>query len=128
MGIFANLTQIYYNSSFCNGSTYFYKESEIECFSEPKECCNEIVGKTLYYNKCINGTINYCSVPNEAIEDLGYILQLFGILFITMTGTGIICWFCRFFCYSEAENFDRDAERQKLMNQDSYSPSKSTYS
>ena len=120
MGMFANLTQIYYNNSFCNGSVYFYKQSEIECFSDPLECCDSIVGKTLYYNKCINGTINHCTVPNEAIEDLGYILQLFGILFLTMTGSVIIYCFCRVVCYSEEKNFDRDVERRKLMNQNSY--------
>jgi len=120
MGMFANLTQIYYNSSFCNGSIHFYKQSEIECFTDPLECCDRIAGEDLFYNKCINGTINHCTVPNEAIENLGYILQLFGILFVTMTGTGIIYWFCRFVCYSEAENFDQDVERQKLMNRNSY--------
>lgn len=116
MGMFANLTQIYYNNSFCNGSNYFYKQSEIECFTEPTECCNEIVGKTLYYNKCVNRTINYCSVPNVAEEDLGYVLQLFGILFLTIIGTTIVYGFCRFVCYKEVENFDRDVERQKLLN------------
>lgn len=120
MGMFANLTQMYYNSSFCNGSVYFYKQSEIECFSDPTGCCDNIVGKQLIYNKCINGTINHCTVPNEAVEDLGYILQLFGILFLTATGTGIIYLFCRFVCYREVENFDRDVERQKLINQASY--------
>ncbi len=120
MGMFANLTQIYYNNSFCNGSAYFYKQSEIECFSDPLECCDSIVGKTLYYNKCINGTINHCTVPNEAIQDLGYIFQLFGILFLAMTGSVIIYWVCRVFCHSEEKIFDRDAERRKLMDQNSY--------
>lgn len=117
MGMFANLTQIYYNNPSCNDSLYFYKQSEIECFSEPIECCDNIIGKQLIYNKCINGTINYCSVPNVAEEDLGYILQLFGILFITIVGTTIIYGFCRFICYSEVENFDRDIERMKLLNE-----------
>ena len=120
MGIFANLTQLYYNSSFCNGSVTFYKQSEMECFTDPTECCDQIVGKNLVYNQCINGTINHCSVPNAAEEDMGYILQLFGILFLTITGTLIIYSFCRFVCYSEVENFDRDVERQKLMNERSY--------
>tara|TARA_R110001592_G_scaffold18816_12_gene77742 strand:+ start:18684 stop:19055 length:372 start_codon:yes stop_codon:yes gene_type:complete len=117
MGMFANLTQIFYNNSFCNGSAYFYKQSEIECFSDPTQCCDDIVGKQLIYNKCVNGTINHCSVPNVEEEDLGYILQLFGILFITIVGTTIIYGFCRFICYSEVENFDRDIERQKLLNE-----------
>lgn len=117
MGIFANLTQVYYNSPLCNGTINFYKQSEIECFSDPTQCCDDIVGKQLIYNKCVNGTINHCSVPNVAEEDLGYILQLFGILFITIVGTTIIYGFCRFICYSEVENFDRDVERQKLLNE-----------
>ena len=117
MGMFANLTQIFYNNSFCNGSAYFYKQSEIECFSDPTQCCDDIVGKQLIYNKCVNGTINHCSVPNVEEEDLGYILQLFGILFITIVGTTIIYGFCRFICYSEVENFDRDIERKKLLNE-----------
>lgn len=120
MGIFANLTQIYYNNSVCYGSAYFYKQSEIECFTEPEECCDQIVGKNLIYNKCVNGTINHCSIPNVAEEDLGYILQLFGILFLTVTGTVIIYGFCRFVCYREVETFDRDVERQKLINERSY--------
>ena len=116
MGMFANLTQIYYNSSFCNGSDYFYKQSEIECFSDPIECCNRFSGKNLVYGKCLNGSINYCTVPSQSLEDLGYILQLFGILFTMVLGTSIVYGFCRFLCYREAENFDRDLERQKLMN------------
>ena len=120
MGMFANLTQIYYNSSFCNGNVIFYKQSEMECFSDPTECCDQIVGKNLIYNKCVNGTINHCSIPNVAEEDLGYILQLFGILFLTVTGTVIIYGFCRFVCYREVETFDRDVERQKLINERSY--------
>jgi len=120
MGIFANLTQAYYNSPLCNGTIYFYKQSEIECFTDPTQCCDDIVGKQLIYNKCVNGIINHCSVPNVAEEDLGYILQLFGILFITMVCTSIIYGFFRFVCYREAENFDSDAERQKLIRRDSY--------
>ena len=120
MGMFANLTQIYYNSSFCNGSIYFYKQSEIECFTDPIECCDRIAGENLLYNKCTNGTINHCIVPSEALEDLGYILQLFGILFVTITGTAIIYGFCRFVCCKDAEIFDRDVERQKLINENSY--------
>ena len=116
MGMFANLTQIYYNSSFCNGSIYFYKQ----CFTDPIECCDRIAGENLLYNKCTNGTINHCIVPSEALEDLGYILQLFGILFVTITGTAIIYGFCRFVCCKDAEIFDRDVERQKLINENSY--------
>lgn len=119
MGMFANLTQIYYNNSFCNGSIYFYKQSEIECFTDPIECCDRIVGKNLFYNKCMNGTINHCIVPSEALEDLGYILQLFGALFITILGTFIVYCFCRFVCYKDTENFLMDVERQKLINENS---------
>lgn len=117
MGIFANLTQIFYNGSFCNSSIRLFKQSEMECFIDPIECCNNMAGEQLVYEKCTNGTINYCTVPNQAQEDMGYILQLCGVLFLTLAGTMLIYGFCRFVCYREVENFDRDIERQKLLNQ-----------
>ena len=118
MGMFANLTQIYYNNSFCNLTRYFYKQDETECFGDPIECCDNIAGKHLVYDKCINGVINYCSGFNQAEEAFGYILQIFGVLFLTLTITLIVFGFCRYVCYRDVESFDRNAERQKFLNND----------
>ena len=124
MGFFANLTQIYYNDTLCNGMNYIRKEILQECFAVPTDCCNDLVGKKLTYNQCINGTINMCTVSNRSLEELGYILQLFGILSLTAIGTRIIYAFCRFVCYRDVGTLENDLvneKRKKLIMGGHYS-------
>ena len=124
MGFFSNLTQIYYNDTVCNGINYLTREVLQECFTVPTDCCDSLAGKKLNYNQCINGTVNMCTVSNQTLEELGYILQLFGILCLTAIGTLVIYAFCRFVCYREAETLENELisqQRKKLIMGGHYS-------
>lgn len=118
MGFFSNLTQIYYNDTLCNGINYFRKEIIQECFTESIQCCNNFIGKELTYNKCLNGSMNLCTVSNKSLEELGYVFQLFGVLCLTCLGTLVVYAFCRFVCYRDVENFENDVQeiqRKRLI-------------
>jgi len=123
MGFFANLTQIYYNDTVCNGINYLRKEILQECFTVPIDCCDDLAGKQLTYNQCINGTFNMCTVSNRELEELGYILQIFGILCLTAIGTLVIYAFCRFVCYRDVETLENELvneKRKKLIMRGNY--------
>ena len=124
MGFFANLTQIYYNNTVCNGINYLRKEILQECFTVPTDCCNDLAGKQMTYNQCINGTVNMCTVSDRELEELGYTLQLFGILCLAGLGTLVVYAFCRFICYRDVETLENELvnqQRKKLIMGGHYS-------
>ena len=104
MGIFSNLTQLYFNNSLCNGTAYYHKETLEECFLDPRVCCDRFTSKGTVYGECINGKINYCESLNQPLEQLGYIVQIFGILSLTITGTLIVFGVVKFFCTKQQKN------------------------
>ena len=120
MGFFVNLTQIFFNSTICNGTYYLYKQTMEECFGDYSTCCNNFLEKNVSYNTCVNGTVTYCNSLNDPREDIGYIIQIFGILGITTLGAFLVYGFCRFVCYRNVENFDRSASSNKNQDRGSY--------
>jgi hypothetical protein len=105
MGIFVNLTEIYFTGENCTKGYYLTKQIFEECFGETIDCCNDFVEENIVYGKCYGKNITYCSSMDKPLEQFGYIIQIFGVLFIVVISGLSIYAFCRFVCYKEVEDF-----------------------
>jgi len=120
MGFFVNLTQVFYNNTNCNGTYYLYKQTLDECFGEMSTCCANFLKKDSLYNTCINGTINFCNVFDSPTEEMGYILQIFGVLAVVVLSSIIIYAFIRIICYNGMENYNDNGTVNKNLQRGSY--------
>ena len=108
MGIFVNLTKIYFRGENCTDGYYLTKQIFEECFEETFVCCNDFMQEDIVYGKCYGKNITYCSSMDQSLEQFGYIIQIFGVFFIVVISGLSIYAFCRFFCYKEVEDFSKD--------------------
>jgi len=110
MGIFVNLTKFYFREKNCTGGYYLTKQIFEECFGETIVCCNDFMEEDIVYGKCYGKNITYCSSMDQPLEQFGYIIQIFGVLFIVAISGLSIYSCCRFICYKEVEDFAENTQ------------------
>lgn len=108
MGIFVNLTEVYFQKDNCSGGYYLTKQIFEECFGDANQCCDDYSTNNPIYGKCYGKNITYCSSMDQPLEQFGYIIQIFGVLFIVSLSGLLIYGFIRYFCYREIENISID--------------------
>lgn len=104
MGIFVNLTEVYFQKDNCSGGYYLTKQIFEECFGDANQCCDDYSTNNPIYGKCYGKNITYCSSMDQPLEQFGYIIQIFGVLFIVAISGLSIYTFCRFVCYKDVED------------------------
>ena len=76
-------------------------------FSIPRDCCNNFFEKKIIQGKCDINNITFCSPYYDDNENAGYVIQIFGIVFIVFLSTFFISIMCRSFINPE-EIKDKD--------------------
>ena len=92
----ANLTQIFYENDNCLGNVTNIDIRTQDCYTTTIMCCEEILGfSNLNTSKCYGNSRYLCNPSNVSLELFGYIIQIFGVLFIISIISLFVFYICK---------------------------------
>ena len=92
----ANLTKISYEFDNCLGNITNINIMTQDCYSTTERCCEEIIGiSSLNTSKCYGDSRYLCNPSSVSLELFGYIIQIFGVLFLFSVFSLFVFYICK---------------------------------
>lgn len=92
----ANLTKVVYQRIGCIGNITNVEVMTQDCYTTTESCCEDILDfSNLTMGQCYSNVIYSCQPTNDGFEIFGYIIQIFGVLFLISLFSFILFYICK---------------------------------